>query len=113
MQKLYLDETVQDLMADSGFDRTTSEELVNAFCKQAQDLMIDAKEKLSQNDLQGTGLLLHRLKGSAGNVRARGIARLALKAEGVLECSDVDKVDQILKEIEKVLRKFQGGKEGS
>ena len=107
---LYLNETVQAFMADSGLDKNTCEELINAFCTQAQATIMGIKDAVLQENLQGMGLLLHRLKGSAGNVRAREIARLALEAEGALEHSDVDKVGQILSKIEKVLRKFNGGR---
>lgn len=113
LHKFYLNETVQALMADSGLDRTTSEELVKAFCDQAQVLTIGIKENISQKNLPGAGLLLHRLKGSAGNVRAREIARLALEVEGALECLDVDKMRQMLREIEEILRKFKGDREGA
>ena len=99
-----LSETVRELMDDSGLDRTTCEELVHGFVAQAQRLIIDIKDSIIKNDLKRTDLFLHQLKGSAGNIRAREISRLALEAEGARKAIDVNKVGGLLQEIEEILK---------
>ncbi|MDR3542806.1 MAG: Hpt domain-containing protein [Desulfosporosinus sp.] len=99
-------EIVQDLMADSGLDRTTCEELVYIFCAQAQRLVLGISESLLKNDFQSTALFLHQLKGSAGNVRAKKISRLAIDAERAMKAADVNKVSGLLWGIKEILEAF-------
>lgn len=105
-----LNEIVLALMADSGLNKGISEELVNAFCAQAEGLILGIKETVAKKDLPGIEILLHQLKGSASNVRARQIAQLAIKAEETMKL-DFDKVGQVLQEIEDALRTLVVGRE--
>jgi CheY-like chemotaxis protein len=105
----YFDETVDALMKESGFDIDTCKELLKSFCEYAQKLIVDARENINKNNLEKAHILIHQLKGSAGNVRAKQIAKLASEAEEALKTSKNEKIEPILeaitKKVEALIRK--------
>jgi len=101
------------LMEATGFDKHTSKELLNGYYEQGVKLVDGIKKNISENNLEGAGLLLHQLKGSAGNVRANEIAKEALMAEQALLVMDLKLLDSLLKKIEELLHAFlKGAREG-
>lgn len=94
------------LMEATGFDKHTSEELLNGFYEQGVKLVDGIKKNISENNLEGAGILLHQLKGSAGNVRVNEIAEEALRAEQALQVMDFILLDSLLKRIEELLHAF-------
>ncbi|SPF34136.1 hypothetical protein SBF1_1280005 [Candidatus Desulfosporosinus infrequens] len=97
------EDTVTTLMAATGFDRETSESFIAEFCEHSLKLISSIKKYLQENNPKDAGLLLHRLKGSSGNVRAKEIAMLALKAEEALRLEDSRTLDRLLQSIENSL----------
>jgi two-component system, sensor histidine kinase and response regulator len=95
----YFSEVVAALMKESGLDKETCIELMDSFCEQAQKLIYRIKEDVNENNLEEARTLLHQLKGSAGSMRAKQIAKLALDAEGELKASNIEKLISILEEI--------------
>ncbi|TGE38567.1 hybrid sensor histidine kinase/response regulator [Desulfosporosinus fructosivorans] len=94
------------LIEATGFDQDISEELLNGFYEQAVRLVIGIKKYISESNLEGAGLLLHQLKGSAGNVRVNEIAKEALMAEEALQVMDYELLDSLLQRIEELLQGF-------
>ena len=112
--KNFLDETVFALMKASGFDKETCVEVLDDFCEQTVRTIIDIKKHISENDLKDendlkeVGILLHKLKGSAGNVRAADISKLALKAEHAVKMLNREMLESLLEEIEELLEALRG-----
>jgi len=100
----YFADTIVALMEATGFNQQTSEVLLKEFHEQSVRLIIDIKRNLSENNLKDVGVFLHRLKGSAGNVRANEIYKQAKTAEGALLLLDTKLLDSALQRIEKLLQ---------
>jgi CheY-like chemotaxis protein len=106
-------EIVTILMMESGFDKEICEELVGDFCEQAQKLIGEIEENIDNNNFTEVSILLHQLKGSAGNIRAKEIEKYAQEAEEAMRVSNNEKIGNLIEVIKKtigVLRKK--GKEG-
>jgi two-component system, sensor histidine kinase and response regulator len=90
-------------MKASGLDKEASEELLGDFREQAVRMVIAIKMYIGENNINEVGILLHKLKGSSGNIRAGEISRLAMEAEDAMIKLDYDKLDSSLTDIEKLL----------
>jgi len=101
------DKTVTLLMEATGFDKQTCEELVNESWEQAACLITDIHKYVSENNLKEAGRLLHRLKGSSGNVRMNEISKLALDAEKAIHLMDSEMLDSLLQRMEESLKNFK------
>ena len=102
----YFDETVKLLIKESGFDEEFCRELVMDFCSQADKLIIDIKENIAKNNLDEAGILLHKLKGSAGTARINDIAKNSLEAENAIKNNNKELLIEILERTEKLLDKL-------
>ena len=96
-------EITNRLIEATGFDGATAEELVNQYYNTAIELLADIKEKLKQENIEGAAMLLHQLKGVAGNIRANEVAHHALEAEKEIKERDKEKIYTHLMNIEKIL----------
>ena len=105
-KNFYFDETVKLFMSESGFDIEFCKELVKEFCEQSQNLIINIKENMDKDNLKEAGILLHKLKGSAGTVRANEIAEKALEAEKAVNNKKKNLLVEIVEEIENSLDKL-------
>jgi signal transduction histidine kinase/CheY-like chemotaxis protein/HPt (histidine-containing phosphotransfer) domain-containing protein len=105
-QNTCFDKTVELLMKESGFNEEFCKELVEDFCKQAEKLLESIKENITRNDLTEVCRNLHKLKGSAGTVRANDIAKTSLEAEEAIKNDDKDLLIKMVGEIEKLLDKL-------
>lgn len=108
----YFSETALTLMEESGFNKEDCEELLTDFCNQAKKLIMEIKENISNNKLIDAGVLLHQLKGSAGNVRAKKIAKNALIAEETLRDGNIETLVSMLYKIEKLVDSLCEGNRG-
>lgn len=108
----FFTETIFALMEATGFDKQTSETLLNDFYGQAVNLIIGINKHIAENNLEGAGMLLHQLKGSAGNVRVNEIYKQALVAEKAIRLMDKKMLNSSLQRIEKLLRAFENAREG-
>lgn len=105
--------TVDDLMEASGFDRETSISILHEFCGQSLRILQDIKKHISENRLEDVRVLVHQLKGSAGNVRAKEIARQALAVEEAMRELDQEVLGSLLEYIEqRVEELMRSSKEG-
>lgn len=102
-EKGQFNNTVSALMEASGLDKETSEEIVEDFCGHAVKLMASIKQHLSENNLEEARILLHQLKGSAGNVRAKEIATEALEAERAMKMMNDEMLAILLARIEQLV----------
>ena len=99
-------ESVIALMEDSGLDKETCMAIVKDFCGQGKQLIKDIRQ-CNEEDNQGKlGLLVHRLKGSAGNVRAKEIAKKAIEIEQVIAMADYTKLTFLVATIENLIEDF-------
>lgn len=99
----YFSKSVTALMEESGFDKETCVELLQSFCEHAQRLVYKIEENINSNNSENTRALIHQLKGSSGNVRAKEISRLASEAEEAVRASDNNKLRSILDMMKKIL----------
>lgn len=105
--------TVDELMEASGFDRETSMSILNDFCRQALRLLGNIKKNLGEKRVEEARVLVHQLKGSAGNIRAKEIAKHALGMEEAIKMLDYKLIASLLEEIEeRVQDLMQHGEEG-
>ncbi|OOM78169.1 signal transduction histidine-protein kinase BarA [Clostridium puniceum] len=102
----YFDETVKLLRKESGFDEEFCRELVMDFCKQAEQLLMDIKANINQNNLIEAGRLLHKLKGSAGTARINDIAKNSLEGETAIKNNNKELLVEIVEKTEKLLCKL-------
>lgn len=105
-KNIYFNKIVELFMEDSGFDEEFCRELVEEFYKQAEKLLVDIKENINKNNLKEAGILLHKLKGSAGTVRANDIAKNIVEAESAVKNNDKGLLVGIVAEIENLLDKL-------
>lgn len=92
--------TVIDLMEASGFDKGTSVSIVKDFCGQAARVLTEIKIHIRNGENEKARILVHQLKGSAGNVRAKEIAKQALGVEEAMKVLDSAMIAKLLKNIE-------------
>jgi two-component system, sensor histidine kinase and response regulator len=97
---------VSDLMKATGLDKQTCESIVKVFYEQADKVINNIKNLITKKELKEVELLLHRLKGSAGNVRVKEISELAMNSEEAMRTLDFDKLDSSLLDIEKLLEEL-------
>lgn len=101
--KNYFPETVKALMNELDFDRETCEEILDLFCEQTDMLIKEIKANIQAGNLKELTVLLHRLKGSAGNARVKEIAYYALKAEEAVRENNFETLESMVDNIEKTL----------
>jgi len=97
-------EIVLALMQASDLNRETSEAILTDFCGQGLGLVSGINKYLFENHLKEAEILLHQLKGSAGNVRAKDIAQQALEAEEAMRVMDIERLGSLLQGIEELLK---------
>ncbi len=96
MRNEFFDEVLTMFMNDSGLDEETCIVVLVTYVKQSTELLEDLKKALLAKDYSHASELLHRLKGSSGNVRARRIMTLALESERSLQNGNLDEVTQMM-----------------
>lgn len=101
--KSIFQETVLELMEASGFDKEISEEILRDFCNHALGLIVDIKKSISQENFKVTNLLLHQLKGSSGNIRAKEISQKAMEAEEAIKILDKERLYDLIESIDTLL----------
>lgn len=93
-------EIVSALMEASGLKQEISEAILDEFCGQSVGLLREIKKHMAENNLTDARIFLHQLKGSAGNVRAKEIAKQALEAEEAMRMMDIERLTKLLDGIE-------------
>lgn len=99
----YFSEVLTAFMEESCFDKETCVELLHGFCEHAQGLIYEIEESINNNDSENIFILLHKLKGSSGNMRVKEIYKLAFEAEQAVGASDNSKLKNILDGMNKIL----------
>jgi len=95
-------EAVLTLMEESGFDKETCDEILTIFCEQTDRLIGEISNQFAKKDYEEAAILIHQLKGSASNVRAKEIAKYALEMEEAIKTSNNEILVGLLKEIERL-----------
>lgn len=101
-----LAEVILSLVEASGLSREISEGIIADFSKQGVGLISDIKKGIDGKNFKDAGILLHKLKGSAGNIRAEKIAKHAKEAEEALKVLDLVRLNTLLSEIEVLLQEL-------
>ncbi len=99
----YFDKTVREFMNASGFDWATGEAILNDFCKQAVQTLVNIKKLIAESNTNKAAVLLHKLKGSSGNVRATEISQKAAEAEEAIKMLDHEMLNNSIQVIEELL----------
>lgn len=92
-----------DFMEASGLDKEISETLLNDFCEQSLNLVCSVRKHIWSNNFIEASNLLHKLKGSAGNIRATMISKQALEAEEAIKLLDTQLLESLLINIDELL----------
>jgi PAS domain S-box-containing protein len=98
--KNYYLEARNGLTQESGLDEESCKEIILEFSEHAKKLFLEIKEQISKSDLTQANALLHQLKGSAGNVRARELAECALETENEIKNGNLEKIAVELDKLE-------------
>lgn len=102
-RNIYSKKIVFDFMEASGLDKEISETLLNDFCEQSLNLVLCVRKHISDNNFIEASNLLHRLKGSSGNIRATMISKQALEAEAAIKLLDIQLLESFLINIDELL----------
>lgn len=102
-EESYFTSIIKGLMAESEFDKELCEELVMEFCEHAMNLLQNMNESLEKDNYSEILAVLHQLKGTAGNIRAKDIAEYISLAEVIAREADKDKLKEILNKTETLL----------
>ena len=112
----HLEEVIQKLCNDSGFEKDIALYVIETYLKQSSEILTDSFKDLNHaesNDYVKIEGLMHKLKGSSGNVRATKIMELAIEAENLAkEKQSVDlnnKLCEILSIINDYKTQMSGG----
>lgn len=101
-----LESTIQDLMNASGLDVETCRFVIQTYVKQSIELLGIIHMTLSGEGTEDVGLLLHKLKGSSGNVRANAVMDLAISAELAYKADNFNKLGELIVEIEALISEY-------
>lgn len=108
----YYDEILKLAMKELGFDEEFCRELIRDFLKQMRECLEIIKLNIDQNNFGELSIILHKLKSSAGAVRANEIAKNLIEAETAAKNNDMSVLIEKVKRIEVLLEKLKGeGKE--
>ncbi|MDN5299122.1 MAG: two-component system, sensor histidine kinase [Clostridiales bacterium] len=98
---LALSDIMSALRTASGLDEMTCIEVIKTYLDQSEEIM-----KALKND-GDIGKLLHKLKGSSGNVRAESIMNLAQRAETLHKMGNQSEARVLIETIEKQLEVYR------
>ncbi|MBS7525082.1 response regulator [Fusibacter paucivorans] len=98
---LALDVVMSALRIASGLDEMTCIEVIKTYLEQSAEIMTALR---ADGD---TGKLLHKLKGSSGNVRAEAIMNLAQRAETLYKMGNHKETFALIDNIEKQLDSYR------
>lgn len=104
-----LRDVVSKLCIDSGFDDETAWFVIDTYLRQSKDLLENAYTQLNDGSDESYKVmegLMHKLKGSSGNVRAFGLMNLALSAEASAKERDYEALRVHIDHIAEILEKY-------
>ena len=108
----YYDEILKLAIEELGFEEEFCRELIKDFLKQMREYLEIIKLNIDQNNFGELSRILHKLKSSAGAVRANEIAENLIDAETAAKNNDMSVLIEKLERIEVLLEKLKGeGKE--
>lgn len=105
-----IDEVIKKLCHDSGFDIEMAALVVETYLNQTEDILnatyqlIHESEYKGYKDIEG---LMHKLKGSSGNVRAAFIMQLALQAETYAQQKDEIRLLSVCEEVSEIIKRYR------
>lgn len=98
-----LSDAISLFMAETDFEYETCIEFIQDFNSQAELLVRDISDAISEHNNPKASSLLHRLKGSAGIIRAKQISELAATTEEAIKKDDISTASLLLREIENLI----------
>lgn len=107
-----LKKVVENLCGDTGFDYETAIYVVGTFLEQTELMLLEINQLLNQenifdkNAIEVISKALHKLKGSAGNVRATEIMELSIQAEEACLNRDKDELFFKVKALNQLLDRY-------
>jgi len=106
MKKDQLDEVIQKLCHDSGFDKEMAVFVIETYLKQTQEILTAAFETIRHMESDSylkLEALMHKLKGSSGNVRAMRIMELSIEAENFAKEKKIMDLEHKLSEVVEII----------
>ncbi|OOM77866.1 signal transduction histidine-protein kinase BarA [Clostridium sp. BL-8] len=104
----YYDEILRLAMKELGFNEEFCRELIRDFLKQMREYLEIIKLNIDQNNFGEISIILHKLKSSAGAVRANEIAENLIEAETAAKNNDMSVLIEKLERIEVLLEQLKG-----
>jgi CheY-like chemotaxis protein/HPt (histidine-containing phosphotransfer) domain-containing protein len=104
----YYDEILKLAMKELGFEEEFCRELIRDFLKQMREYSEIIKLNIDQNNFGELSIILHKLKSSAGGVRANEIAENLIEAETAAKNNNMSVLIEKLERIEVLLEKLKG-----
>lgn len=97
---------LDDLMRRTDFDHELAVEMVQAFIPDATQRIGDLSAAIARKDLPAATLIVHTLKGSAGNAGAASLSGLARRFEEELHRDDTGNAGRYIDDLKAGLRSF-------
>jgi HPt (histidine-containing phosphotransfer) domain-containing protein len=94
---------VLHLKSASGFDEIDCQIILRAFVDETFKVLKRISLLLEQTEKGELELLLHKLKGSSGNVRATSMMEMAISAEKLCKEGNTDEIKHILLKMHEII----------
>ena len=91
----YYEETMKRFLKESDFDREVCAEILGDFYKSSLQVLTSLTNSLQTQDMKEALQLIHKLKGSAGTIRAYKIVELVKTVEEMITENDLINLDLI------------------
>lgn len=105
-----IDEVIQKLCHDSGFDIEMAALVVETYLNQTEDILNATYHLIHESEFRGYKEiegLMHKLKGSSGNVRATYIMQLAVQAESYAQQLDEERLFAVCDEVFDIIKRYR------
>ncbi|MBF0192897.1 MAG: response regulator [Magnetococcales bacterium] len=98
---------IKDAMQRMEGDKELYQKLLGNFIKNNKDTSVKIKNSIESGDYSQALKLLHSLKGTAGNLSAKGLSKIATTMEAAIKNNDtnglLEPLEQLFQEIDKII----------
>ena len=105
--KARVEKMIKMLNHDSGIELASCQQVVETYISQSYAVLQALKEGDYKDETGTMGLMIHKLKGSSGNVRAEEMAKLAERAEKMYISGDMAGVKKMIDEMYREIVSYQ------
>jgi len=102
-----IEKMLHKLMQDSGLDMASCQQVIETYIEQSISILEVLRESDIEDETGNMGILIHKLKGSSGNVRADEMAKLAERTEKLYKSGNMAEVKKLVDEMSKEIMGYQ------